>query len=95
MDNANLGNNDYRSCKYCHFEYKKEPFTERNLYRGEYLESFDNCVLYIERFSISIKDKKYSQSHCYYLVFQYEHGESESKQINFCPMCGLEFRKIS
>jgi len=95
MDNTNISNNDYRSCKYCTFEYAKEPFSNRNLYRGDILSKFDNGIMYIERFSISIRDKEYSQNHCYYLVLQDEYGETETKKINFCPMCGLEFSKRS
>jgi len=72
-------------CKYCEFDYKEEPFTTKEIWRGDlFLYELDSDI-YIERECLFFKEKRYYD---YYLTSQTLDKKTIMDEINFCPKCG-------
>ena len=74
-------------CKYCDFEYLEEPFTNKEVWRGDlFLHELDSDM-YIERTDIKASCGGFYN---YELITQLENRKTIKEEIYFCPKCGIK-----
>ncbi len=74
-------------CRYCEFDLIQEPFTEKEIFRGDlFLHELDSDM-YIERDYCEIEMQQYFG---YILVTQLSNRKKIEDEIRFCPKCGRE-----
>ena len=78
-------------CRYCEFEYKEEPFTDKLVYRGDLFLNEKDSDIYIERTGVEFEFTEYYD---YYMITQLANRKKIEQEVNFCPFCGLELPKI-